>query len=293
MVNEPGCPACGEILHRHLFTVDGANYVTCLACGLAWIDPLPSEADLLANFTPSYFEGTQRSGGYNDYAADERLHRRNARRRLAHVAKYRGGLEPRTMLDIGCAYGYALDEARAQRWSVVGVEPATAAAQRARELGLLVVPDTDAALAEHPEGFDVITMCQVLSHVADPVSAVAAAAKALKPGGVLFIETWRRDAFLARVAGRRWHVISPPTVVWLETSASIRGLLDRAGLEVVGWTRGHKTVSLGLVASILDDQELPPLVGRVARRLERSRWARASLVYPFADLVWVTAASQV
>jgi hypothetical protein len=88
-------------------------------------------------------------------------------------------------------------------------------------------------------------------------------------------------------------VISPPTVVWLETSASVRALIDRAGLEIVGWTRGRKAVSIGLVASILDDQELPPLVGRIARRLERSRWARSSLTYPFADLLWVTAAAPV
>jgi 2-polyprenyl-3-methyl-5-hydroxy-6-metoxy-1,4-benzoquinol methylase len=117
------------------------------------------------------------------------------------------------LLDIGCAYGYMLDEARTQGWSVVGVEPFPAAAQRARELDLRVVPETDAALSEHPEGFDVVAMCQVLSHVADPVAAVASAATALKPGGLLFIETWRRDTALARVAGRHWHVISPPTVV--------------------------------------------------------------------------------
>jgi SAM-dependent methyltransferase len=255
------------------------------------MDPLPSEPELLANFGAGYFEGAEVPGGYDSYAADELLHRRNARRRLARIAKSRRGLAPGALLDIGCAYGYLLDEARAQGWSVVGVEPAPAAAQRARSLGLPVFPDADAALAERPDGFDVVSICQVLSHVADPVSAVASAAKCLKPGGILFIETWRRDAFLARSAGRRWHVISPPTVVWLETSASIRGLLDRVGLDVVGWTRGRKTVSLGLVASLLDERALlRPLAG-AARRLAHSRWARASLVYPFADLVWVTAAA--
>ena len=185
----------------------------------------------------------------------------------SRVAKHRRGLPPGSFLDIGCAYGYALDEARAQGWSVVGVEPSPAAAQRARELDLRVVPDTGAALAEHPEGFDVVAMCQVLSHVPDPVAAVASAARALKPGGLLFIETWRRDTVLARLAGRHWHVISPPTVVWLETSSSIRALLERVGLDVVGWTRGRKTVSLGLVASLLDDRRLPRPVAAATHRL--------------------------
>jgi SAM-dependent methyltransferase len=255
------------------------------------MDPLPSENDLHANFSSGYFEGAEVPGGYDDYAADEPLHRRNARRRLARVAKNRRGEAPGSMLDIGCAYGYALDEARSRGWSVVGVEPSPAAAQHARSLGLSVFPDAGSALAEHPEGFDVVSMCQVLSHVPDPVSAVSAAAKALKPGGLLFIETWRRDAFLARFAGRRWHVISPPTVVWLETSSSIRRLLERVGLEVVGWSRGRKTVSVGLVASLLDDRSLREPFAGVAQRLVRSRWARSSVFYPFADLVWVTAAA--
>ncbi len=291
MGSEPGCPACGENRTRRLFRVDRADYVECLACGLARMDPLPTENDLLANFSSGYFEGAEVPGGYGNYAADEPLHRCNARRRLARVAKHRHGLPPGSFLDIGCAYGYALDEARTQGWSVVGVEPAPAAAQRARALGLRVFPDAGAALAEHSEGFDVVSMCQVLSHVPDPVSAVASAAKALKPGGLLFIETWRRDTFLARFAGRRWHVISPPTVVWLETSSSIRALLERVGLDVVGWTRGRKTVSLGLIASLLDDRPLPGLFAGAVQRLSRSRWARSSLFYPFADLVWVTAAA--
>jgi SAM-dependent methyltransferase len=287
----PRCPACGRTESRRLFVVHDAAYVACLGCGLARIDPFPSTSDLLANFSSGYFEGADVAGGYDDYAADEPLHRRNARRRLARIARDRhrvanGGTG--SLLDIGCAYGYALDEARAQGWSVVGVEPAVAAAQRARTLGMPIFPVTEAALAEQPDGFDVVCMCQVLSHVPDPFSAIASAAKCLKPGGILFIETWRRDALLARLSGRHWHVIAPPTVVWLETSASIRRALGRVGLDIVGWTRGRKTVSLGLVASLLADRPPGPLAA-AARRIAHSRWARSSLIYPFADLVWVTA----
>ena len=100
------------------------------------MDPLPSESDLLANFSSGYFEGAEVPGGYDDY-----------RRRTAPSAQQRGGgwrawrstvavLPPGVMLDIGCAYGYALDEARAQGWSVVGVEPSPPAAQRAEALGI-------------------------------------------------------------------------------------------------------------------------------------------------------------
>jgi SAM-dependent methyltransferase len=228
-------------------------------------------------------------GAYDDYAADEQLHRDNARRRLARIAKHRGALTPRSLLDIGCAYGYALDEARAAGWAAVGVEPSPEASFRARASGLPVFSDVAAATSAHPEGFDVVCLCQVLSHVPDPLSTVASAAKSLKPGGLLFIETWRRDAWPARIAGPHWHVIVPPTVVWLETSRSIRSLLDRVGLEVVDWTRGRKKVSAGLVSSLLGTAPLPGALVGAARRVGQSRWARAAVRYPFDDLVWVTA----
>ena len=289
MRGEPGCPACGSSDYRPLFTVQGADYIACHECGLARMDPMPSDTDLLANFDAGYFEGAAVPGGYDDYGADEELHRRNARRRLDRIARHRGALTPRSLLDIGCAYGYALDEAREAGWSAVGVEPSPEAAFHARARGLPVFSDVAAATSAHPEGFDVVCLCQVLSHVPDPLATVTGAVKSLKPGGLLFIETWRRDAWPARVAGRHWHVIVPPTVVWLETSRSIRSLLDRVGLEVVDWTRGHKTVSAGLVASLLGTGPFPDALAGVAQRVGRSRWARAGVRYPFDDLVWVTA----
>jgi len=62
------------------------------------------------------------------------------------------------------------------------------------------------------------------------------------------------------------------------------------GLDVVDWTRGRKTVSVGHAASLLRGLPLPRPLISVAQWLAWSPWARVPLSYPFGDLVWVTAA---
>jgi hypothetical protein len=46
-------------------------------------------------------------------------------------------------------------------------------------------------------------------------------------------------------------------------------------------------VSLGHVASLIDDRRLAEPIAGAAERLTHSRWARSPLFYPFGDLVWV------
>lgn len=57
--------------------------------------------------------------------------------------------------------------------------------------------------AERPASFDVVTCLEMLEHVPDPVSVISATARALKPGGHLFLSTLNRtpQAFLMGIVG--------------------------------------------------------------------------------------------
>jgi 2-polyprenyl-6-hydroxyphenyl methylase/3-demethylubiquinone-9 3-methyltransferase len=48
--------------------------------------------------------------------------------------------------------------------------------------------------AEAPESFDVVTCMEMLEHVPDPASTVAACARLAKPGGWVFFSTINRNA---------------------------------------------------------------------------------------------------
>jgi SAM-dependent methyltransferase len=267
------------------FTKDGHRYRVCV-CGLASLDPPPSEDAARAFYGESYFRG-EAAGGYLDYEADEGAHRANARARLA--ALRRAGLERGRVLDVGCAVGFFLDEARAAGFAGSGVEVSPWARARARErFGLEVAPDLEEVAASVPGSFDAVSVAQVLEHSARPDRLLRAVARALAPGGLLFVETWDRGSLVARLVGLRWQQISPPSVVHLFDRGSLRALLARTGFGGVSMRRGGKAVSVGFVGHLLGQK-----YGAVGRLLARASGHEAvrgrTLRYALGDLIEVTA----
>lgn len=105
----------------------------------------------------------------------------------------------RTLLDVGSAHGWFLDEAGRQ-FEVLGMEPDDAIAARTRARGLPVrsgyFPD---ALAEG-ERFDVIVFNDVIEHIPDIRAALAACHARLNPDGILVLNLPNSSGFFYRLS---------------------------------------------------------------------------------------------
>ncbi len=122
----------------------------------------------------------------------------------------RAPLAGRKVVDLGCGGGI-LSEAMASLGAEVtgidaGEEPLAAARLHLQESGLRV--DYRRAMAEPfaeraPESFDVVTCMELLEHVPDPQSVVAAGARLARPGGDVFFATLNRNlkSFLFAIIG--------------------------------------------------------------------------------------------
>src|SRR4051794_10832527 len=103
------------------------------------------------------------------------------------------GLAGKRVLDIGCGGGI-LAEAMARRGATVaGIDLSDKALKVAvlhlAESGLKINYQKVAAedfAAAHPGSFDVVTCMELLEHVPDPASMVAACARLARPGGQVF-----------------------------------------------------------------------------------------------------------
>lgn len=133
--------------------------------------------------------------------------------RAGYIASRSAGLEHKRILDIGCGGGI-LTEALAQQGALVtGIDMAPLALKVAKlhllESGLKVEylqTTAEAYAAEHAGEFDIVTCLEMLEHVPDPASVVAAAAALVKPEGQVFFSTINRNpkAFALAILGAEY-----------------------------------------------------------------------------------------
>ena len=270
------CPICSaDAATRPHLTVGAHEYVACRACGAVRLHPFPEPAEAAELYSDDYFTAAAH-GGYADYAADGAIHRRNGRARLHKL-----GPAPRpgaVLVDVGCAHGFTLLEAREHGWVPQGVELNDAARAATAAAGFPVAASL-AGLGLAPGSVQAITFFQVLEHIPDPLAALREAAELLAPGGQLLIETWDRRSLIARVMKARWQQATLPSVLWLFDEADARRMCTAAGLELVQWRRSMKWVSLGLVAGQLANR------GSRLGRAIGGRLQRVALPYALGDLV--------
>jgi SAM-dependent methyltransferase len=236
------CPACRQATaHRRLYSKNGCDILQCADCGLGRAQA--SGFDPGSYYTGDYFSGGH-ADGYADYRGAEPVLRREFARTVDFVRKYRDGGR---LLDVGCAYGFFLQEAR-PFYQVTGIELAEDAAAYGRSQGLRVLSGVvnEPTLAELGM-MDVIVLLDVMEHLPDPSATLELCARYLNPGGILLITTGDFGSAYARLAGSRWRLMTPPQHLWYFTRASIERMTRPFGLRMEAFGHPWKVVPLSLI----------------------------------------------
>jgi 2-polyprenyl-6-hydroxyphenyl methylase / 3-demethylubiquinone-9 3-methyltransferase len=122
-------------------------------------------------------------------------------------------LAGKKVLDVGCGGGLLSEGMAARGANVTGIDlsekPLGVARLHLFESGLSVdyrLISAEAMAEAHPGEFDVVTCLEMLEHVPDPASIVAACAKLVKPGGGVFFSTLNRNpkSYLFAVVGAEY-----------------------------------------------------------------------------------------
>lgn len=230
------CPVCLANSIREIFQTETSSrfsIVQCKSCQLVFAAPRPTPTQLDEFYSSDYFQKDhQMHYGYSDYRT---LGEINARRMWDNLKEYAPIIfsGPHKVLDVGCATGGFLDEAKKDGWDCTGVELSQHAVDIARdEFGLNVLRD-DIMSSQLQTGFGLITMWHVLEHMIEPLAALSRARELLVSGGFLLIELPNWDSLGRVIRKTKWSELRPPEHINYFTPPSLQHAVQKAGFAVV------------------------------------------------------------
>jgi len=169
--------------------------------------------------------------------------------RLDWIDRHAGGLAGKRTVDVGCGGGILAEAMAARGAQVTGIDLSDKALGVARlhqlESGIDVdyrLQAAEALAAEAPAAFDVVTCMEMLEHVPQPASIVAACAALAKPGGTLVFSTLNRNpkSYLFAIVGAEYMLRLLPrgTHDWARfiKPAELAGWARRVGLDLADLT---------------------------------------------------------
>jgi 2-polyprenyl-6-hydroxyphenyl methylase/3-demethylubiquinone-9 3-methyltransferase len=172
--------------------------------------------------------------------------------RLDWIDGCAGGLAGKAVLDVGCGGGILAEAMAARGAQVTGIDlgekPLGVARLHGLESGVTVTyrnVAAEALAAEMPGAFDVVTCMELLEHVPDPASTVAACATLARSGGTVVFATLNRNpkSYLFAILGAEYvlRLLPRGTHDWSKflRPAEVAAFARRAGLapaRMIGMT---------------------------------------------------------
>jgi 2-polyprenyl-3-methyl-5-hydroxy-6-metoxy-1,4-benzoquinol methylase len=247
-LERPDCPLCGSADRQaELYRFPPYALARCRACRLWYLRPRLAEEAMRRHYADdAYFEGGE--AGYTSYQAQESTLRTTFREFLGTL-QHRGMTGGR-LLEIGCAYGFFLEEARGFFDERTGTDYSRAALARAegRADRLLL-----GGLEQLRPGdlYDCIVALHVIEHIYDPVEFLRTLREHLRPGGWIVLATPDMGGFWRPLMRYRWPFFKVPEHVTYFDSKTLPELLRKAGLEGAAGLPYRSAFSLDLIGEKL------------------------------------------
>tara|TARA_Y100000591_G_scaffold332679_1_gene371016 strand:+ start:3230 stop:4249 length:1020 start_codon:yes stop_codon:yes gene_type:complete len=238
------CDLCGST-HFTLFSTmradEGWNfapssfsYVRCVKCKLLFLNPRPDIQALNQYYEEETVQTDELVKGhvssyYHNYIFGEKYHIENARNELNRIRKFKSSGR---ILEIGCAAGFFLNEAKNLGWEVFGVEPSKNFAKYARDNFNIDVINNTLIDGDFPNNyFDAVVHFDLISHLGSPSKIFDVIYKILKPGGLHYFKTGNKGELTKKSQGEIGEAWGVPEHLFHFSRDNLKMLLEKHNFE--------------------------------------------------------------
>jgi 2-polyprenyl-3-methyl-5-hydroxy-6-metoxy-1,4-benzoquinol methylase len=251
--------------------------VKCLKCGLIYMNPQVDHARIYSNYT---------SMADDFYAQEEAGRRRSA----DSILKYLEKIDKKgRLLDVGCATGFLLDQARKGGWEVYGVELSAWAVDYAKnKLQLPNITQASLKEANYPANFfDAVVLKDVIEHLTNPKETLEQIRYVLKPNGIICCNTPDIDSLASKILGAKWWGIKQSHLFYFNKN-TLSALFKATGFVPVKIRSHARTFTLNYwIYNLLKGR---PAFGFILSRLDKKpSWANTLVCVDLGDQVEIFA----
>jgi SAM-dependent methyltransferase len=221
---------------REYYTTDDVFHVVeCVKCGLRFLNPRPTVAELDTIYPPDYYSYNMDSDPADLGLALQLRHKVHGRR-IRSLLSHLDNRPQIDLLDVGCGDGwmlYLFKLADPKRIRTFGVDINEKVCAAARSRGHTVYCGLFEDV-QFDQQFDVINLSNVIEHVTDPVGVVKKAYASLRSGGILILETPNNQSWDARwFSDGAWGSYHIPRHFTFFNPSTIQKLGATAGFDMV------------------------------------------------------------
>jgi SAM-dependent methyltransferase len=232
------CNLCGSDRYRVIYEMPDRKFareelftiVECEQCGLGFVNPRPTIAEIQKYYPAQYYQGPP-----------TKSHERYLARRFSEEARFlkplEDGTERRRLLDVGCANGDFPRFMAARGWEVEGVENSESS-QPITDFRIYT-EEFDRIPVREPR-YNAVTAWAVLEHVHDPMAYFRKAAEVVKKGGlfVFLVQNFHS------VASRYLFCEDVPRHLYFFTRETVKQYLEKTGFALEKEVNGRKIYKL-------------------------------------------------
>src|SRR3989339_555277 len=241
------CPLCqsSENYPLRIFTQEKAKsrnsavLLTCRGCGLLFADDWAADRSHI--YRDSYWlwdieseKEEKMIGETKKTAFSSQL--KSLKRHIRPEAK--------KILDVGTGFGYLLEAASKMGFNCHGLDISEKAVEISSKKFPAKIVKGDLSSANYPSDyFDVVSMADVLEHIAKPHESISEAARILRPGGLLFIISPNSSSVTRLLAGKNWFQYKHEHVLYFNRK-SLKYLLEKHSFELLDFKLNRKKFNL-------------------------------------------------